>query len=268
MGLEASRVFVRKMGVGPRSLLLFHGFGQDHRALVPVAEAVGDLYTCYLFDLYFHGQSYWGGGDRPIEQKDWKEYLQGFLHEHQIDRFSVLGFSLGARLALASLEAFPERMAAIYLVAPDGLRASPWYTLATGSLLTRKVFHMAVARPGIFFKLADIFYRWGWLDAKLHRVAEYHMRHPEKRERVYQAWVGFRRLKSAPRRVASLIRRHHIRVMILVGTGDTLIPPGRVHVLTKHLRPTEYTLHVLTAGHHQLLGDEIIGVLRFKDSKI
>jgi len=262
MSFETSRVFVRKTGTGPKTLLLFHGFGQDHTALLPVANAVADRYTCYLFDLYFHGQSYWAHADTPVEKKHWKAYLQGFLQEHQIDRFSVLGFSLGGRLALASLEAFPERTEAIYLIAPDGLRASPWYTLATGSWLSRKAFQAAMMRPGLFFKLADTGRNWGWLDAKLHRVADYYMRQPHKREQVYAAWVGFRRLKSAPRQVAGLIRQHGVRVVIIMGMRDVLIPAGRVQGLTKQLKPGEYTLHLLNAGHHQLLGNEIIAALR------
>jgi pimeloyl-ACP methyl ester carboxylesterase len=261
MSLETSRVFVRKKGAGPKTLLLFHGFGQDHTALLPVANAVTDRYTCYLFDLYHHGQSHWRPGDTPIEKTDWKLYLKGFLLEHQIDAFSVLGFSLGARLALASLEAFPERTEALFLIAPDGLRASPWYTLATGSHLTRKIFHAAITRPGIFFTLADTLHRWGWLDARLHRVAGHYMGSPQKREQVYHAWVGFRRLKSAPRRLAALIRQHSIRTVIIVGARDTFIPPARVQALVKYLRRAEYTLLLLPAAHHQLLGDELIGAL-------
>jgi pimeloyl-ACP methyl ester carboxylesterase len=262
MSLETSRVFVRKTGTGSKKLLLFHGFGQDHTALLPLAAAVGDIYTCYLFDLYFHGQSHWAPGDTPIKKEDWKHYLHGFLHEHQIDIFSVLGFSLGARLALASLEAFPARTETLFLIAPDGLRASPWYTLATGSLPARKIFHAAITQPGIFFKLANTLHRWGWLDPKLHRVAEYHMRHPQKREQVYYAWVVFRRLKYVPRQLVKLIRQHGIRVVMIAGTRDTLIPPARVQTLLKHLRPDEYTLHLLPAAHHQLLGQELISALR------
>jgi pimeloyl-ACP methyl ester carboxylesterase len=262
MSLETSRVFVRKTGTGSKNLLLFHGFGQDHTALLPVAEAVGDLYTCYLFDLYYHGQSHWAQDDKPIEKRDWKVYLDGFLNEHQIDTFSVLGFSLGARLALASLEAFPERTEALFLIAPDGLRASPWYTLATGSGLTRKVFHAAISRPGIFFRLADTLHRWGWVDARLHRIAGYYMGNPQKREQVYYAWVAFRRLKSKPRYLTGLLRKHQIRVVIIVGTRDTLIPPARVEGLVGCLKPEEYSLLVLQAEHHQLLGDELIEALR------
>jgi predicted esterase len=51
-------------------------------------------------------------------------------------------------------------------------------------------------------------------------------------------------------------------VVIIVGTRDALIPPARVEGLTRQLSPQEYTLHLLQAGHHQLLGDELIQALR------
>jgi pimeloyl-ACP methyl ester carboxylesterase len=261
MSAETSRVFVKKVGSGPDTLLLFHGFGQDHSALLPVAEAVGDQYTCYLFDLYYHGQSHWGHDNTPIGKKDWTAYFNGFLKEHGISKFSVLGFSLGARLALACVEAFPDRTEALFLIAPDGLRASPWYTLATGTGVTRKLFRACITRPGIFFKLADTLRRWGLLDARLHRIAGYYMNNPEKREQVYHAWVAFRLLRAAPRHLAGLIRQHSIRAVIIVGQRDTLIPPARVQELVKHLKGSEYTLMVLPVAHHQLLGDALISTL-------
>lgn len=262
MSIETSSLFVKKTGKGNKALLLFHGFGQDHTSLLTLAEALGDRYTCYLFDLYFHGQSRWPHGDRPLEKGEWQHYLKGFLQDHHIHTFSVLGFSLGARLALASLEAFPTRTQELFLVAPDGIPASPWYTLATGSLAGRRFFQAAMTRPALFYRLSSLVQRLGWLNPKLRQVAEYHMRHPQKREQIYYSWTAFRRLQFVPARLAKLIRHHRIRTVIVAGRHDTVVPPARMQGLLKQLKDTDCTFLLLDKSHHQLLGNELLDMMR------
>ena len=45
-----------------------------------------------------------------IFKKIWKEYVDKFLQENQIQKFSIISFSMGGRFALVTLEAFSERI--------------------------------------------------------------------------------------------------------------------------------------------------------------
>ena len=110
------------LGNGPQNLFMFHGFGQDNNSYHALSNVLSAQYTAYIFDLYFHGESRWGYGEAPLEKTHWKETIEEFLKETGVQNFSLAGFSLGGKFALATLEAFPEKTKGIILLAPMELR--------------------------------------------------------------------------------------------------------------------------------------------------
>src|SRR5690606_39104218 len=120
-----------KAGNGKHPLLVFHGFGQDHTLYVPLLRSLSAKYTLYIVDLFFHGKSEWNEGERPLEKSAWAGIMKVLLQEQNISRFSILAYSLGGKFALAMLEEFPDRIEKLFLVAPDGIKTSFWYSMAT-----------------------------------------------------------------------------------------------------------------------------------------
>src|SRR4030043_232029 len=102
---KGSKLHYIKAGKGNHPLVFFHGFGQDHTIYVPILQSLAADYEIYVFDLYFHGKSEWAGEERPLEKDEWKATFRLFLDYYPIDSFSIVGFSLGAKFALATLEA-------------------------------------------------------------------------------------------------------------------------------------------------------------------
>src|SRR5690349_13168365 len=106
MSAITPELFYTRIGNGGKNLLLFHGFGQDHSVFISIANAVSDQYTCYLFDIYFHGKSHWTADEKPLEKEDWKRIIGDILHSNNISDFNLFGYSMGAKFAFATLEAF------------------------------------------------------------------------------------------------------------------------------------------------------------------
>lgn len=73
-----SELFYYKEGTGTKTILLFHGFGHDHRAFEPWSEILQKEYTAYSFDLFFHGNSKWEN-QQALKKDDWKKIMQLFL---------------------------------------------------------------------------------------------------------------------------------------------------------------------------------------------
>jgi pimeloyl-ACP methyl ester carboxylesterase len=250
---KESSLFYHKAGHGPKALLLFHGFGQDHKAFLPLAENLKDQYTTYIFDLYFHGDSQWND-ESPLEKAVWKEIIEHFLKEHNISTFSVGGFSLGGKLALATLEAFPEKVTSLLLIAPDGIKTSFWYSLATYPFAFRKVFRRIIHRPGIFFTLIKLMQSTGLMDRGLLRFAESQMNTEAKRKKVYYSWVVLRHLEFNMRRIAACINQHRIDTILIAGQFDKVIKPQNLTRLSKHL--DHHRTIIVGSGHNHLLQHE------------
>ena len=66
---QSSELYYYREGDGNKVILLFHGFGQDHKAFDSWIDVLESDYTIFAFDLFFHGNSKWANpGDRMTEK--------------------------------------------------------------------------------------------------------------------------------------------------------------------------------------------------------
>jgi pimeloyl-ACP methyl ester carboxylesterase len=252
---QSSSLHYAKAGNGDKHLLVFHGFGQDLNVFDYLAQSLARHYTFYIFDLYFHGHSTWGRGEETLTKQHWKKTLEIFLRENNIDHFSLAGFSLGGKFVLATLETFPEKVEEIFLIAPDGIKTSFWYNLATYPIVLRKFFKSMIFHPERFLAIARFLAKAGLADQSLIRFAEYQMNSEEKRSRVYYSWVVFRHLKFNIGHIASLINSRNIRLTIIVGRYDKVILPQNMTRLSKRI--THCRLEVVNSGHSGLINQSL-----------
>jgi len=248
---EHATLHFTKAGNGEQTLIAFHGFGQTGEAFHALADALSDQYTIYLFDLFFHGNSEWKLDEHPIEKITWKALMDKFLGDHFITNFSVLGFSMGGKFALATLEAFPDQVKEIFLLAPDGIKTSMWYSLATYPVMFRKLFKSMITHPGRFTSIAHVAHRIGLIDKGILRFVESQMNTEEKRKRVYYSWVVFRHLKFDMASIAGIINNNKVRLVMIVGKFDKVITPQNMHALLRHVK--SYTLEIPEIGHNGVI---------------
>jgi len=250
------RLTYRQWGNGPTVILCFHGIGQDGRAFEPFGTAMISTCTIYSFDLFYHGQSSCLNGaqyqqNESLKPDHWQAIVAAFLHEKNIDRFSVAGFSMGGVFALTTAQLFTTRTDQLWLLAPDGIVTSPWYAVATGSGLGRGVFRYFLNHLPLLRNLSDSLVRLGWLDRSLVRFAQSTLATPDQRERVYRSWIGFRPLRPYIPTLVQTLNEHPIRVRVFLGAFDRVLPQKAVQPLLRHLN--RYELVMLKVGHNRLV---------------
>jgi pimeloyl-ACP methyl ester carboxylesterase len=238
---------------GHKILLAFHGFGQSQHYFSSLAAALQKGYTVYSFDLFYHGQSHWPDSDQPLTKGFWKEMITAFLKEQQIDRFSLVGFSLGGKFVLATFEALPEQTDEILFIAPDGIRTSFWYSLATYPSWARGYFKKIVEKPESLFKLMNLFRKLQIIDSGILRFAEYQMGARHQRERVYHSWMMSRHLYFKMPLIAELINKNGIKIKMFLGRYDKLMTQRNMQNLLRHVK--QYDLEILDRGHSMLIED-------------
>lgn len=253
---QNSRLTYHKWGNGPAVMLCFHGIGQNGGAFEPFGIALASTFTVYSFDLFYHSQSSGLHGDiyQPNESLTpdyWAAILTAFLDEKKIDRFSVAGFSMGGVFAFATAQRFATRLDQLWLLAPDGITTSGWYSFATGSGFGRGVFRYFLNRLSLFREVSNTLVRLGWLDRSLVRFAQSTLATPEQRERVYRSWIGFRPLRPHLDSLTKTLNKHPIRVRVFLGEFDRVLPRKAVQPLLKQLITCE--LVMLKVGHNRLV---------------
>ena len=249
---QETTLYFLKAGKGSQTLLAFHGFGQDHQAFTELFEKLSNQYTIYTFDIFFHGKSEWSKGETPLEKSFWKELLTEFLSHYKIERFNLLGFSMGGKFALASLEAFPGKIDKVFLLAPDGIKTSAWYSLATYPVALRKLFRSMITNPNRFYAIAHFSVKIGIIDKGILRFVESQMSTKEKREQVYYSWVVFRHLKFDVNRIASIINANNINLTLVIGKYDKIITLKNMQSLLIRLKT--YNLEIPETGHNGVIG--------------
>lgn len=252
---ENNRLAYRRFGNGPVVLLAFHGFGQSSQAFESIGNAVGKQFTVLALDLFFHGGSYPDSNpnadNQLLTKTDWQRLIGAFLQARGIDRFALMGFSLGGRFALATAEAFSDRLDGLVLIAPDGITRSIWYRLSTHSRAGRAIFRYVLRHLSFLAWVGHALTRLGFLNRTAMRFAEISLGTAQQRRLVYQTWTQFRLIEPDLNRVSTLLNQRAIPVRLFVGAFDRIVPGHYILPLTNRLH--RYELTVLKTGHNHII---------------
>lgn len=243
------------LGNGTEPLLAFHGIGQTGPGCFgSFGRELGSRFTIYAFDLPFHGKSApffqadrWNHGDEPVSKAEWEVFISSFLTQRGISRFSVAGFSLGGRFALATLDLFFDRIENAYLVAPDGITDQPLYRLATTSGATRNIFFSVMKRRRMLQKFAGLLQKLGLMHISYTRVLNRLTPSDEHAMLVFRSWVNFRELKASPQFYRKDPSEFKDKVFLFLGKYDHLVTARTIKPLLSRLGRDQVI--ELNAGH-------------------
>ncbi len=247
-----------KFGKGPEILFAFHGFDNDANDFRIFEDDFGERYTIIAVNLFFHGNS-----DTPThhaEDEFSPEILQDLfsqlLYAVSCQRFSFLGFSLGGRIIMELTKHFADRIDRILLLAPDGLKISPWYVFITNTAIGKRLFKRLVFNPNRFILLSKIFHKTGLIGEKQYLFALANFDTLEKRKKVYNVWMIFRHILPKPEDVGHILKANPLPIDIYFGKRDTIIREGFGTYFNKK-SGYQAKIHVLDAGHN-LMKDRIV----------
>jgi pimeloyl-ACP methyl ester carboxylesterase len=250
---DRSKLHYRVIGKGQKVMLAFHGYGQSSSYYQVMDKVLGDDYTIYAFDLFFHGGSHLHKNNMPLTKEFLSEFVHHFLEKNNIKKFSLMGFSMGGKFALTLVEKMPERLDELVLIAPDGIKTSFWYNIATYPGWLQQLFKRTVLKPEPFFKMLKVLEKYNMIHKSLVRFAQFQMDSTPKRLRVYRSWIGFRDLNFDIRLIVKLLNKYQVPVSMFLGEYDQIISPKRVSVFVDALNKGEVIL--LKTGHSYLLQD-------------
>jgi len=247
---KENEVHCLRMGAGPKLLIAFHGFGNDAGAFGPLAALMQEEYTIVAVDLPGHGRTQWK--DPYLEKSGLMAIVQGIRNDFGAQKFGLLGYSMGARLALTVAELQPDWIDLLALLAPDGLEKNFWYNFATrnpaGKILFRKMLH----RPEQWLHWADRLRRYRVLDESRFRFVRNHLTNEEVRRRLGYVWPVTSRLQVAMPLVKWNLRKQKIPIHVFMGKHDRIFPPAIGKRFVRNLKTAR--LHLLEAGHNLLDG--------------
>jgi len=247
-------------GKGAEPLLAFHGFGQSGKEFLLFEKYLGDKFTIYAFDILHHGKSEHKG--EPITEQDLKDFINAFTKQHNIEKFSLIGFSLGGKIVLKLIELFHARLNNAILLSPDGLKINPIYRFSTVTPTGRFLFRGFINNPAPVSKTALLLKNMKILDPKIYNFMYSQIRTKELREKIYKVWITYQNINPDLDKIAALVNKNTFRFLLIFGKHDRVIHPKYGERFIKRLK--DKNAFVLLNTGHQLLSEKVAEYLNEK----
>ncbi|MBS1919714.1 MAG: alpha/beta hydrolase [Bacteroidetes bacterium] len=253
-----SKIHSQCFGTGERVALCFHGYGESADSFAFLEKYAGTQFRFHAFDLPFHGKTEWKEGLNFSSE----DILQICNETPELTdkRMTLIGYSLGGRIALSLFQLIPDKIENVTLMAPDGLKVNFWYWLTTQTSLGNKLFAFTMKHPGWFFSFLKLLNRLGFVNASIFKFVNYYIENKEARDQLYNRWTVFRKIKPSISRIKFLIRKHKTPVQLIYGKYDRIILPVRGKKFQKGIE-SFCTIKIIPSGHQVLHENHIKEIL-------
>jgi len=247
-----STIHYRKFGDGPRLLFCFHGYGRESDTFWVLERKLGSAYTIIAIDVPFHGLTDWK--DELVFKP--KYFLQLILDirrslHKENSKFSLLGFSMGGRIALHLTQLLPDKVEKLILLAPDGLTFNFWRWFASEAWVGNKILGYTIDNPAWASWVVDKAEKWHVIHRSLADFIRYYIKDNEQRVLLYRRWTSMRKFAPEIGKLKKIIRHYQIPVRMLFGAFDRVIPSAGGERFRKGIEQLA-TVKVIESGHNLL----------------
>ncbi len=254
----SNRWHILTMGEGPKYCIAFHGFGdsaESYRLLLP---SMGQDFTIIAIDLPFHGKTQWNSDS----YSDWDliELVNLLLVNREIERFFLMGHSLGGRITLQLLATFMYKLNGIFLLAPDGLHTRKLDQLLIWPVGLQNLVIRFLHKPRWLLLIARRLHKLGILGKFNYRFVEHNLRSATRRERLFGTWVSLRSFKPKVIEIRRELRSIYLPVIVIFGSKDKVIAADRIIRKVRMLPNVQ--IHILSSGH-RVFGQRLNNLLGY-----
>lgn len=245
-----SKVHYRCFGDGQKTVVCFHGYGED-AGVFSFMERYSHDYKFLVFDMPFHGLTEWNEGN-DFRTEDLVAINKMMLEKEEVGcKIRLLGFSMGGRIALGLYQEIPEQVSAVILLAPDGLKVNFWYWLSTQTFAGNKLFALTMKHPEWFFGFIKVANGIGAVNTSIYKFIHYYIGDKNVRDLLYKRWTSMRHITPAVGKIKGLIRKYKTIAKLVYGKHDRIILPVRGEKFIKGIEAfAEIT--VIESGHQVL----------------
>ena len=238
------RVHYHEYGVGDKPMLAFHGYGMTGKQFHVLKDSILTRYHVYGFDHFFHGESELEGWTEKqilegMPRTMVKAYLDEWFKVHGKQKVSLMGYSIGANLALILAEEYPDLIDEIFLMAPDGLSVYKGFHFLTHQSFGKYFFKHATKSKWLAPSLLKNLKRARFIDDSLYNIAYSEIDTEKKRLDVYYTLNLIKLLKPDTEKLINIINQHIIKCTLIFGRDDKLFPKSAAMPFINQLNNAE-----------------------------
>lgn len=246
---KTSLIEYQVWGNGENILLAFHGYGESAESFWIFEPFIAATHTLIAINLPFHGNTKWDVLTDFSPQE--LLFIIQQINPATTRPFSIIGYSMGGRVALKMYELYPALIKKMILVAPDGLHKNPWQFLATQTNLGNRLFKLCMHYPQPMFLLMELSYKLGFFNKSVYSFVKFYLTEKDARLMLYDRWTCMREFYPSHSAIQSNIRKYNTNIHLIFGKYDKIILTKRGILFQQPV--TEYvTITEIDAGHQLL----------------
>ena len=239
-----------RFGNGPELLIAFHGFGDRGRLFAALAPFLGNYYTIVAPDLPFHGETQWSR--KTFSKEDLRQLICTILEQEGKTRFSLMGYSFGARLAMAMTPDLLASLNKLYLLAPEGFNTKGTKTATRIPMWSRRLLHKVLEKPKLFLVPLRVGRRLGMVPKLTYGFLDANLSNRERLLRTFGYWYALDAFLINPEKIRDLWLSSNLPVDVYIGNRDVIVPIEPLQQLTKGI--PNVRLCVLEGEGHRVVG--------------
>nr|MBC7613469.1 alpha/beta hydrolase [Pseudopedobacter sp.] len=219
-----------KFGKGEHVMLCFHGYGMHGKQFKILDDQLGEKYTFYCFDLFFHKETKLKDQSlatvkKGITKKELVTFISDFCKNEKIDRFSVLSYSMGTHYATAIAEEMPERIHEFIAIAPSILNPGKLVTFFSQYKSGNKILEKLVLSEKALIRMLKWCRKFRFVDDIGYNILMKEIGTQELRFSFYACFIYLRFLVTDENKLLKALKEHAIKSIFIFGKRDLMYPP-------------------------------------------
>lgn len=217
----AGRVHTLRFGTGPELLIALHGFSDRARMFAVLAPALAKRYTVVAIDWPFHGQTEWA--KNTFTKEDLLDIVRQIAENEGKERFSLMGFSFGARLAQAMLPELVGQLNKLYLLSPDGVKTKGMTAATRTPVWVRHLLYRILQNPNWFIQLVRFGRSLRLVPPLIHHFLTNNLNRPERFRRTFGCWLAMDSFYLGRRRIKAILQKSQLPTDVHIGLNDPML---------------------------------------------
>lgn len=253
-----------QFGNGTQTMLCFHGYGMHGKQFRLLEDtALASKYTFYGFDLFFHKETKLHDQSlkavkKGISKKEFAGLINEFCEDQHIQRFSVMGYSMGTHYATVMTEEMPERIDGYIAVSPSCLNPGRLIKFFSKNKLGNKLLEKLTLSEKALFNMLTWARRLRFIDKTGYDILHKEIGTAELRFNFYASFTYLRYFETDEPRLAAVLNEQKIKSIFIFGKRDMMFPPGIGKKLLKDLYQAEV---IILDENHEMINQNFVSAL-------
>ncbi|MGF7232336.1 alpha/beta hydrolase [Arachidicoccus sp.] len=255
---ENGAICYGRFGTGNATCFCFHGYSNDSSIFEVLNSPLFHSYTFIAIDLPYHGDTKWSRSLLTPEKLN--DIILSIIEKEQLPKtFSLLGFSLGGRVAMSAFLYAPHLVERMILLAPDGLYKGFWYKMVVQTQLGNKLMAYFLSRPEKAIRGLRLCKKVGLINNRFFLNAQGFVSSKRESTLLYARWISMRKLHPNLKKLGEKIKVYQLPVKMVFGKADIITPAHNATYLVNYAKPF-IDFEQWNAGH-MLLKEKYIAQL-------